>query len=75
MKRYIVIILALTCTACEPIVLYTKDAQDFANRLETQNDPIEVIEAYKVYGGLCILEHNQVPPIEGCIKKGGFYYV
>jgi len=70
MKKYLIMPVVLLCTACVSVATLTQEAQEFANNLETEKDPIQVIDAYRTYKGLCRWGWNQkVPPQEECIKR------
>lgn len=69
MKKSLILSMVLILAACETTVLFTKDAQDFANSLEAGKDPVEVIEAYDMYKNLCLEKYNYIPPVEKCIKR------
>ena len=75
MKKYIILPVALMCAACVSVEKITSEAQEFASQLETDKDPIKVIEAYKTYTGLCHWKwwagagYNLAPDQAECIRR------
>ena len=70
MRKYLILPTALICAACMTVPTRKQEAQEFANKLETENDPIQVIEAYNMYKGLCRQYwSNKYPSQEECIKR------
>ncbi len=73
MKKYIILPVALMCAACVSVETLTQQAQEFANNLETENDPIQVIEAYNKYTDLCRWKwsngYSTAPVKAECIRR------
>lgn len=69
MKKYIILPIILMCAACVSVEKITSEANEFASQLETDKDPVKVIEAYKKYTGLCHWEYNRAPSQAECIRR------
>lgn len=74
MKKYIILPMVLMCAACISVEKITSEANEFASQLETDKDPVKVIEAYKKYTGLCHWKweagyNRRAPGQAECIRR------